>query len=189
MTPTRSRRRGAELEDALYRATLAELEAVGYGGLTMEGVAARARTGKAALYRRWPGKQALVLAALEYFLPPPPEPRADRSARANLLALFTAVTRVWAGESGYPGITVFVEALREPSLRALLVDTLVGPRLRAIEAVLRQAEQTGEVAPGSLSPLAPNIGPALIMHLLLTTGKAPTRRDLNHIVDAVLGTG
>ena len=49
----RTRRRGKQLEDALYDATLAELAAVGYGGLTMEGIAAQARTGKAALYRRW----------------------------------------------------------------------------------------------------------------------------------------
>ena len=48
----RTRRRGKELEEALYDATLAELAAVGYGGLTMEGIAARGRTGKAALYRR-----------------------------------------------------------------------------------------------------------------------------------------
>ena len=53
MAEHRTRRRGKELEDALYDATLAELAAVGYGGLTMEGIAARARTGKAALYRRW----------------------------------------------------------------------------------------------------------------------------------------
>ena len=48
MAEHRTRRRGKELEDALYDATLAELAAVGYGGLTMEGIAARARTGKAA---------------------------------------------------------------------------------------------------------------------------------------------
>ena len=56
----RSRRRGEALERALYEATLAELSDVGYGGLTMEGIAARAHTGKAALYRRWGSKQELV---------------------------------------------------------------------------------------------------------------------------------
>lgn len=70
------RRRGEVLERALYDATLAELESAGYGGLTMEGIAARAQTGKAALYRRWAGKRELVLAAVQYALPPVPEPRA-----------------------------------------------------------------------------------------------------------------
>ena len=57
---SKSRRRGEVLERALYEATLAELAEVGYGGLTMEGIAARARTGKAALYRRWCSKHDLV---------------------------------------------------------------------------------------------------------------------------------
>ncbi len=43
-----SRRYGAELEDALLDAAEQELNAVGYKGLTMKGVAARAK--QAAVY-------------------------------------------------------------------------------------------------------------------------------------------
>src|ERR1700761_2236131 len=93
----RSRRRGEVLERALYDATLAELAAVGYGGLTMEGIAARAHTGKAALYRRWAGKCELVHAALVYALPPLPEPRAGRSPREALLTAFIAHRDLVAG--------------------------------------------------------------------------------------------
>src|ERR1700730_8016991 len=70
----RSRRRGEVLERALYEATLAEMAEVGYGRLTMEGIAARAHTGKAALYRRWASKHDLVHAALVFAVPPVPEP-------------------------------------------------------------------------------------------------------------------
>src|SRR6266536_3554148 len=62
----RSRRRGAELEDALLQAAWEEVSAVGYANLTMEGVAARARTGKAVLYRRWPNRAVLILAAMRH---------------------------------------------------------------------------------------------------------------------------
>ena len=79
----RSRRRGEVLERALYEATLAELAEVGYGGLTMEGIAARAHTGKAALYRRWCSKHDLVYAALVFALPPVSELRFDQSARES----------------------------------------------------------------------------------------------------------
>jgi len=58
-----TRRRGAKLEAALLQAAWDELTAVGYAALTMEGVAARARTGRAVLYRRWPSRSELVLAA------------------------------------------------------------------------------------------------------------------------------
>jgi AcrR family transcriptional regulator len=62
----RTRRRGAELESALLDAAWQELEQVGYAGLTYEGVAARAETSKPVLYRRWPTKVDLVLAALQH---------------------------------------------------------------------------------------------------------------------------
>ena len=45
-------------------AVLAELARVGYAALRVEDVAARAHVNKTTVYRRWPTKQALVLAAL-----------------------------------------------------------------------------------------------------------------------------
>src|SRR5271156_3535431 len=61
---TRQRRRGEELKAALLEAAWAELVEAGFARLTMESVAARAKTGVAVLYRRWPNKDDLVLAAI-----------------------------------------------------------------------------------------------------------------------------
>src|ERR1700749_3812536 len=63
----RHRRRGQEPENALLDAAWDELADVGFGSLTMESVAARAKTGVAVLYRRWPNKSDLVLAAIEHY--------------------------------------------------------------------------------------------------------------------------
>lgn len=63
------RRRGAALERAILDAALEQLSTVGWNGLTMEGVAAGAQTGKAAVYRRWPSKEDLVADALRAGLP------------------------------------------------------------------------------------------------------------------------
>src|SRR5215510_10510584 len=81
----RTRRRGAALEQAIYDAVLDQLQAVGYVGLTMEGVAARAHTGKAALYRRWPRKEDLVVDALEHTLPSPTDLPDHGEVRDDLL--------------------------------------------------------------------------------------------------------
>ena len=54
-----TRRRGDALECAIYEAVFHQLQTVGYTGLTMEGLAACARTGKAPLDRRWSGRQDL----------------------------------------------------------------------------------------------------------------------------------
>ncbi len=64
----RSRRRGAELDDALLEAAWAEVKAVGYTKLTIERVAERAVAHKTVIYRRWPNRGALVQAALRHRL-------------------------------------------------------------------------------------------------------------------------
>jgi AcrR family transcriptional regulator len=64
-----TRRRGPRLEAAVLDAAWQELQSVGYASLTMEGVAERAHTGKAVLYRRWPTRAALAFAAIRRHLP------------------------------------------------------------------------------------------------------------------------
>ncbi len=47
----------------ILEATLNMLADVGYDGLTIEAVAAKAKVGKATIYRRWSSKEALVIDA------------------------------------------------------------------------------------------------------------------------------
>jgi AcrR family transcriptional regulator len=182
----RSRRRGEELEHALYAATLAELTDVGYDGLTMEGIAARARTGKAALYRRWAGKRELVLDALRHGLPPLPTPRPDRSARDNLLAVLAAHCDILAGRTVFPGLVIMGQLIHEPELRAMFAEDLLAPRLQAIDTILRAGERNGEIDSATLTPLTARIGPALVLQHVLLTGAPPTRRQLACIVDTLI---
>jgi len=183
---SRSRRRGLVLEHALYEATLAELTEVGYGGLTMEGIAARAQTGKAALYRRWCSKHDLVHAALVYALPPLPELRSGRSARENLLTMLTSHRDLLAGKTGFPGMDIIGQLVHEPELRAILADAVVAPRLIILESILRAAVEEGDIDPATLTPLTARIGPALINQYFLLTGEPPNRRELALVVDTVI---
>jgi AcrR family transcriptional regulator len=183
---SRSRRRGEVLERALYSATLAELASVGYGGLTMEGIAARAHTGKAALYRRWASKHDLVQAAMTYNVPPLPEPRAGRSARENLLAVFTAHRDVLAGKTDFPGLEIISQLIHEPELRAIFVDAVVVPRVKIVESILKTAVHDGDIDPATITPLTARIGSALINQHFMLTGTPPTRRELTLIVDTVI---
>src|ERR1700753_3686331 len=186
MAEHRTRRRGKELEDALYDATLAELSAVDYGGLTMEGIAAQARTGKAALYRRWTCKHDLVQAALLYALPPVPEPRNDRSARENLLAVFTAHCDVLAGQTVFPSLAIMNQLLHAAELRGIFGDAVVAPRLQITESILQAGVANGEINAAALTPYTARVGPALINQQLLLTGAPPNKRQLAHIVDTVV---
>jgi AcrR family transcriptional regulator len=183
---TRSRRRGEVLERALYEATLAELAEVGYGGLTMEGIAARAHTGKAALYRRWCSKHDLVHAALVYALPPLPELRTGRSARENLLTMFTSHRDMLAGKTAFPSLYVIQQLLHEPEMRTIFADAVVAPRLAIVESIVRAAVDGGDLDPATVTPLTARIGPALINHHFLLTGEPPNRRELALVVDTVI---
>lgn len=187
-TASRSRRRGEVLERALYAATLAELAAVGYGGLTMEGIAARAHTGKAALYRRWTNKHDLVHAALTHTIPPLPEPRPGRTARENLLTVFTAHRDLLAGKTDFPGLEIINQLIHEPELRAIFADVVL-PRMKIVESILNSAASAGDIDPATLTPLTARIGSALINQHFMLFGKPPTRRELQLMVDTVIPPG
>ena len=58
------RPRDARRDEAILAATFEILLDEGYAGLTIEGVAHRAGVGRPTIYRRWPSKPALVVAAL-----------------------------------------------------------------------------------------------------------------------------
>jgi len=57
------RPRSEQAHQSILDATLEMLEEVGFSALTVEGVATRARVGKATIYRRWPSKLPLVVEA------------------------------------------------------------------------------------------------------------------------------
>lgn len=114
-TPRR-RRRGPELEQALLQAAWDELVDVGFARLTMESVAARAKTGVGVLYRRWPNKDDMVLAALTDYAANTPAETPDtgslredirqllhtmNDARSGMLAVVSAAFAGLHDSSGY----------------------------------------------------------------------------------------
>lgn len=184
--PTATRRRGAALEHAIHRAVLGELASVGYAELTMEGVARRAHTGKAALYRRWPSKKELVLEALLHVLPDPRDIAPSKSIRDNLIAALTIVADTLAGHAAYPRVEVMAELLRDPELRNAFGTMVIEPRLQLIQKLLLNSAQCGEIQPGQTTSLITQTGPALVLLAFLRSGKRPSAAELTQIVDTIV---
>ena len=84
----RQRRRGRALEAALLDAAWAELMETGYDGFTIDAAAARACAYRTMLYRRWPGKQELVHAAIVHAVGKNPlTPPDTGSLRGDVIAM------------------------------------------------------------------------------------------------------
>jgi AcrR family transcriptional regulator len=88
------RPRSANRDEAIVAAAIDELVANGYAGMSIEGVAARAGVAKTTVYRRWAGKDDLVLAALSKVKGPLPEPPGT-SVRADLTYILEQMRTSW----------------------------------------------------------------------------------------------
>ncbi|MFI6827833.1 TetR/AcrR family transcriptional regulator [Kribbella sp. NPDC050241] len=154
MTSARpTRRRGAALDEAILQAAIEELHAVGFRSLTMDAVAARAGTAKNVIYRRWPSRGALCVAAYLRMLPTDPEDAPDTgSVRSDALALLqrandrmsTPVGQILRElVAGIQGEPERIRDLREQASRAGVAVWLT---------VLARAVSRGEVAPSALTP-------------------------------------
>jgi AcrR family transcriptional regulator len=149
--PTRrapGRPRDARRDEAILKAALEILLDEDYQSLTIEAVAARAGVGRPTIYRRWPSKAALVVAALvdsaRLAIP-----RVDTgSLRGDLLAvqrhqirLINApmTRRVTAG--------LIADLATDPELGERYINEYLVPRRDAVWEVLERGIERGELEP------------------------------------------
>ncbi|SOB85245.1 TetR/AcrR family transcriptional regulator [Streptomyces sp. 1331.2] len=182
-----SRRRGDELERAILDAVWAELADHGYDRLTMEGVAARARTSKPVLYRRWPNRAALVIAALGRNAPDYQEPPDTGELRADL-ALFLGSLLHRFDDLPTDAVHGFlVDLLRDPELRAGFTHGLTarGP-VDSLGAMMRRAADRGEINPARVTPRVVSLPLDLLRDAFLTGGTVPSDRVVAEVLDEVV---
>ena len=182
----RSRRRGEALERAIFDAVLDELQRVGYVGLTMEGVAARAHTGKAALYRRWPRKEDLVVDAIEHALPSPAELPDHGDVRDDLLDLLRRLAAMLNSKAGCALQCLMSETERDEAFARLLHERVKEPRKRMFLDLLRRGADRGQVRPTAATQLVAEVGPALVMQRFLAEGAPVPDAYVASVVDDVV---
>jgi len=168
--PGPTRRRGETLERAIFDAVLRQLQTVGYAGLTMEGVAACAQTGKAALYRRWPCKEDLVVDALDHALPSLADLPDHGSVRDDLLDLLRRMTTMINSPTGCALQCLLAEIDRDHPFSGLLHERVFAPRKHTFLTVLQRGADRGEVRPDAVSPLVAEVGPAMVVQRFLADG-------------------
>jgi len=182
------RRRGEVLQRAIFDAALDQLSAVGWKQLTMEGVAACAQTGKAALYRRWAGKEDLVMAALDSALPVVGDPPDCGTVRDDLVVLLTRMRSVMQSPAGcaFRAIMEEIEHEHAKAFHSLIYDKVIEPGRRISVEVLRRGIERGEVRAGADVELLADVGPAMMMYCAKMSGGDVSADHPARVVDEVL---
>jgi len=139
------RPRSEQAEQAIIEATLDLFAEQGFEGACVEAVAARAGVGKATIYRRWPNKEELLLAAFGSLKSPYPEPKGV-SARDDLIAMLTVMCADRADPRKARRYALLLgEGEKYPRLMARYKETVVEPRRDIMRAVIRRGIESGEL--------------------------------------------
>lgn len=184
-----TRRRGAALEDAILDAGWQQLIEKGYAGFTFEAIAERARTGKAALYRRWPDKEALILAVLAHqgfgHVTEIPD---TGSLREDVLTLLRAANRQQLNGNAAALFSTVLSAYFNHDIEITptqLRSQLVGDNSRAIAQVVQQAVGRGELPPEGLPTRVITVPSNLLRHEFIMNLSPVPDETIVDIVDSV----
>jgi AcrR family transcriptional regulator len=177
----RGRPRDSGVDAAIRSAVIDLLGEAGYGHLTMEQVAARARVSKDSLYRRFPDKLALVTDALAHrarAVPDVPDtgslPGDMRAFLRALLASRSTAQRALSGVSS--------EIAVNPELRAAWHQGIGGMLTRCVRQIVTRAAARGELAPDADVDLLSQLPLSLLQNWRLEHGGQPGDDVVDRIV-------
>lgn len=186
------RKRGAALEEAILEAAFAELSDVGYSQFSVEAVAARARTGKASIYRRWASKQELVLDAMMDRLPTAAQcgisPQWDDSVTTAdaLRQIACSISQVLLSPAGDAMRAIKCEAFTDPELARMIDDRFQAPRRAAMLHLLQRGVERGEVRPEAVSPLVADVLPAVLSHRIVLQREPVDESTIAEIMERII---
>lgn len=179
------RPRDPQIDATVLDATLAVLDETGYGRLTIEEVARRAGATKPAIYRRWPTRQHLALAALAVRLgqSPVPDTGCTLCDLGEGIGVFLAAFRQIR-----PGVlgALFADCAAVPELRDAFLTTLFDPPREAVGQMLERAVERGDLRADVDRGLVLDMLSS-VMHYRALFGHAPTTdHEVEQAVEALL---
>jgi AcrR family transcriptional regulator len=181
------RPREPKTDERILNAALRLMAQSGYVRMSMDAVAAEARVTKPTIYRRYPSKIQLALAAIVAFCDKQP-PIHVGATRADLVAQLQHFRYSLDRPHGMVMLgTVLAEEHETPELLASFREYLVVPRRQAIQTILNQAHAWGELRSDAQIELATNmlIGAYYAQYL---AGTPFEDHWAEQVVDAVLAS-
>ncbi|THV28362.1 TetR/AcrR family transcriptional regulator [Glycomyces paridis] len=186
---TAGRRRGDDLERAIFEAALEELAEVGYANLRMEAIAARAKAGKASLYKRWPDRAHLIRAAARYMATAVDtkfEPSGD--VRADMRHVMLRIGENQAGPAGEAmrGWVGELRATSDAEEAEKIREAIEQPRIRVFAKILESGIANGTVRPEALHPRIVNLAPSMMTQHFLMKGRPASAAVIDEMLDHIV---
>ncbi|MEU4741648.1 TetR/AcrR family transcriptional regulator [Actinosynnema sp. NPDC023658] len=185
-TPQRGRPRDASRDDALRRAALEVMAEVGYRALTMDAVAARARAGKATIYRRWESKLDLVIDTCTQLAQQNLAEPDTGSLAGDLREFLSAFAAFLSGPIGKAAQALVGELPHEPELAAAFRETFLTAQRNVLRRTLERADERGELRPDAPRGMAVEIAGAALIYRLMLTGDPLDVPFVDRVVEQVL---
>lgn len=185
-SPVRTGRpRNPHIDAAVLDATLSVLDESGYGRLTLEEVARRAGTTKPAIYRRWPSRQQLVLAALRTRLADAraPDTGCTLCDVAECLVVFIAAFRSMPPDVLGP---LFAECATDPALQSEFMTTLFEPPRAAVKETLDRAHDQGDLHDDVDRDLIVDLIGSLVHYRVLFRHAGTTDDEIEQVVRTLM---
>ncbi|MFF5492776.1 TetR/AcrR family transcriptional regulator [Streptomyces aquilus] len=187
-TPARGRPRSEAVERAIVEGVMKLLEdGVPLAELSIERIARTAGVGKAAIYRRWSGKEELFVDVVRSAEPPEP-PLPGTSMRDDLVVLLESLRqRGLLNRTSAILHNVYAQMKQSPKIWASYHDTVVAPRRRVGLDVLRRGRDNGELRADLDLEFVNDlfVGPMLVRAMMRPDADLPEGLS-EQIVDAVL---
>lgn len=174
-----------EREAELLAITLELLQENGYDRLTVESVAIRAKASKATMYRRWPTKADLVLAAFIEGTRASASPPNTGSLRGDLMEIGRS-TCVQALEHVRTVRAVLNEMSHSPALQEAMQQKFIQHRNLVMDTVLADAAARGEIEASVINQEIYDLLPGYLVFRALVSDRPPTQETVRVVVDEVL---
>jgi len=151
---TAGRPRSPEADRAILATTLRLLVEQGYDAMSIESVAATAGVGKTTIYRRYPSKRELVVAAVLSIADTFELPADSGSTRTDLLAVTHQAFEVFRTGFAFAMLgTLLVKERDDPELVNLFRRKVIAPRMEIMGQVFRRGIERGELRADMSVPL------------------------------------
>lgn len=172
-------------ETELLAVTLQLLQQHGYDRLTLDAVATTARASKATVYRRWPTKAELVLAAFIEGIRQVAVAPDTGTLRGDLLQLGDTICQQARQHAGTIR-AVLVEVSRNPALNDAMQHQFIDQRKALIHRILQQAVDRGEIGDDSITDELWDLLPGYLIFRAIIPNRPPTPHTVQTLVDDVV---